>query len=293
MPPEPTELEQCLRCSVERVHVVGLLDEPLLRGDAVKVWESDDAIMRDSVVEDSRDIVVWYSRRALLDGNFVTRSRYGAHFMYAHDATVRRMRVVDNVVGIFVMYSSRVSAEDSILAGAGGPAGMGIGFKDSDDVTLTGNWLVGNTLGTYLDSTPRSPGAHVHFERNVLALNDVGIRFHGTERGVSFFDNDLHENAKLAEVEGGGDALGVEFRGNYFSSYEGYDLDRNGMGDVSFEEKLLATALFESHPSLKFLDGSLAMRLIEAASRAVPVLAARTLLRDPLPRMRPERLGSL
>jgi nitrous oxidase accessory protein len=179
-----------------------------------------------------------------------------------------------------------------VLAGAGGPAGMGIGFKDSDDITLTGNWLVGNTLGTYLDSTPRSPDARVHFERNVLALNDVGVRFHGTERGVLFYDNDLHENAKLAEVEGGGDALAVEFRGNYFSSYEGYDLDRNGMGDVPFEEKLLASALFETHPSLKFLDGSLAMGLIEAASQAVPVLAARTLLRDPLPRMRPERLGA-
>lgn len=282
-------LEECKACSIEGAHIVGIADDPLLRGDAVKLWESNDAVVRDSVVEDSRDIVVWYSRRALLEGNYVTRSRYGAHFMYAHDSVVRNMRVVRNVVGIFVMYSSRVRIEGNVLAGATGAAGIGIGFKDSDDVHLSRNWLVSNTVGTYFDSTPRSPTATVTFDDNVVALNETGVRLHASERGVVFTGNDFHENATMVEIEGGGNALGVEFRGNYFSSYEGYDLDGDGRGDVPYEEKLLASGLTDSHPALKLLSGTLAMALIDAASRAVPVLSSRTMLTDASPRMRPQR----
>lgn len=283
-------LEECAACSVESSHVVGLADEPMLRGDAVKIWESNDAVVRNSVIEDSRDIVVWYSRRALLEGNYVTRSRYGAHFMYAHDAVVRNMRVIANTVGIFVMYSSRVHAENNVLAGASGAAGIGIGFKDSDDITLSHNWLVSNTVGTYFDSTPRSPTSTVTYDDNVVALNEVGVRLHASERGVVFENNDFHENATMVEIEGGGNALGVEFRGNYFSSYEGYDLDGDGRGDVPYEEKLLSSGLTDSHPMLKLLDGTLAMALIDAASRAVPVLATKTMLTDASPRMRPKRV---
>jgi nitrous oxidase accessory protein len=257
----------------------------LLRGDAVKLWESHDSTVRDSVVEDSRDVVVWYSRRVTLEGNFITRSRYGAHFMHAHDSAVRRVRVLDNVVGIFVMYSTRVLAEDNVLAGASGPAGIGIGFKDSDDVTLRRNWLVANTAGAYFDSTPRSPNAKVTFEGNVVALNDVGLRFHSSEKGVEFSANDFRDNAALVEVEGGGNALGVRFTGNHFSSYEGYDLDRDGTGDIPHEEKLLSSALTDARPALKLFDGTLAMGLIDAASRAIPVLAARTMFVDAQPSM--------
>ncbi len=283
-------LEQCHRCTVEGAHVEGLADEPMLRGDGIKLWESDDSVVRGSVVQDCRDIVVWYSRRATLDGNFVTRSRYGAHFMYSHDSVVRGMRVVDNVVGIFVMYSSRVRAEHNVLAGARGPAGMAIGFKDSDDVTLSNNWLVANTVGAYLDSTPRSPSASVTFEDNVVALNGVGIRLHASERGVVFRRNDFHENALLVEVEGGGDAQGVSFRNNYFSSYQGYDLDHDGLGDVPHEEKVLTSALVDERPALRLFRGTLAMGLLDVVARAVPVLASKRMFADESPATEPRRL---
>jgi nitrous oxidase accessory protein len=283
-------LEGCKRCVVENAHVTGGTSDGAPLGDAIKLWESDDSVVRGSVVENSRDIVVWYSRRALLEDNYVTKSRYGAHFMYAHDGIVRRMRVIDNVVGIFVMYSSRVHAEDNVLAGARGAAGVGIGFKDSDDVTLVNNWLVSNTVGTYFDSTPRSPTAKVTFERNVVALNGVGVQLHSSERGVRFYDNDFHENAATIEVEGGGDARQVEFRGNYFSSYEGYDLDGDGFGDVPYQEKRLSSALTEGHPLVKLFRGTLALGSMDAAAKAVPVLQAKTLFADASPRVQPGRL---
>ena len=282
-------LELCPGCVVDHVHVRGMADDIELRGDGIKLWEASDSIVRRCVMEDSRDLVVWYSRRVLLEDNTVRRSRYGTHFMYAHDSEVLGSRIESNTVGIFVMYSNRLRVEHNVLAGARGPAGVGVGFKESDGVDVEDNWIVANTTGTYLDRSPRSADTPVVFDHNVFALNDVALRLHSSEEGLTFRDNDFHQNVTDAEVEGGGDALAVTFEGNHWSEYEGYDLDRDGIGDVAFEVKQLSGELTNSRPALQFFAGTGAMSVVDAVAHAVPVLAAHRVLVDPRPSMAPRR----
>ncbi len=278
-------LRMCHDCLVDGTRVVGRREDPELRGDAIKLWESDRSLVRNNLVESSRDIVVWYSKHVTLEDNVVTHSRYGSHFMYAHDSIVRRSRFVENVVGVFVMYSSRVTVEDNVLAGASGPAGIGIGFKEADDVALRRNQIVANTTGAYLDQSPRTPGKTLVLEGNLIALNRVGLRLHGAEKGASFTGNDFHENASVLEVDGAGDSAGAVFSGNRFSNYEGYDLDGDGFGDVAHEERVLSGALVVVHPDLKLLSGTAAMGAVDAIAHAVPVFGATRVLSDPHPRM--------
>lgn len=279
-------LEACRSCVVERAHVVGYGDDTELRGDGIKLWEANDSVVRGCVVEHARDLVVWYTRRATLEDNVVTGGRYGTHFMYAHDSTVRRSRFERNVVGIFVMYSVRLHVEDNVLAGARGAAGIGLGFKDSDAVQVRGNWLVANTVGAYLDNTPRTPAEPVGFTDNLVALNDVALRLNTSASGLAFGGNDFHQNAAMIEVDGGGDALAVAMRGNHYSDYEGYDLDEDGTGDVAYEVKALSSELTESSPALKLFNGTAAMGLVDAVARAMPMLASHKLLIDPAPLVR-------
>lgn len=275
--------EACKQCVVEQAHVVGFGDDAELRGDGIKLWEANDSVVRGCLVEHARDLVVWYTRRATLEDNVVVGGRYGTHFMYAHDSVVRRSRFERNVVGVFVMYSMRLRVEDNVLAGARGAAGIGLGFKDSDAVQVRGNWLVANTVGTYLDNTPRTSAEPVAFADNLVALNDVALRLNTTESGLSFTGNDFHQNAVMIEVDGGGDALAVALRGNHYSDYEGYDLDDDGTGDVAYEVKALSSELTESRPTLKLFNGTAAMGLVDAVARAMPMLASHKLLVDPSP----------
>lgn len=280
-------LHACHGCVLESAHIVGASeDDTELRGDGIKLWESHDSLVRGCLVERSRDVVVWYTKRALLMENVVRKSRYGSHFMYAHDSRVRRSRFEDDVVGVFVMYSMRLEVEDNVMAGARGAAGVGLGFKDSDSVQVRRNWLVANTTGVYLDNTPRAPSEVVSFEGNVLALNDVALRLHSSEKGLRVHGNDFRNDATTIEVDGGGDALGVDVRGNHFSDYEGYDLDGDGVGDVAHEVKMLSSALADKHPSLKLFHSTPAMAAIDAVALAVPVFASRKLLVDPAPLVR-------
>ena len=276
-------LEACKQCVIERAHVVGFGDDAELRGDGIKLWEANDSVVRGCLVEHARDLVVWYTRRALLEDDVVTGGRYGAHFMYAHDSVVRRSHFEKNVVGIFVMYSMRLRVEDNVLAGARGAAGIGLGFKDSDAVQVHGNWIVANTVGTYLDNTPRTAADPVGFDDNLVALNDVAMRLNTSESGLSFRGNDFHQNAVLIEVDGGSDAMFVAMKGNRYSDYEGYDLDGDGVGDVAYEVKALSSELTESRPALKFFHGTAAMGLVDAVARSMPMLASHKLLTDPAP----------
>ncbi len=279
----------CPSCVLEHSRVRGRTIDPELRADGIKLWESHDAIVRGCVMEDARDLVVWYSRRVLLENNIVRRSRYGTHFMFAHDSIVRGSLIESNVVGIFVMYSERLQIDHNVLAGSRGPAGVGAGFKESDGVQVHDNWIVANTTGLYLDRSPRAPTMPVTIERNVLALNDVGVRFHSSEEGISFRENDFHENVAVAEVEGGGDAMSVVFEGNHWSDYEGYDMDHDGRGDVPFEQKALSSELTDSHPPLKLFQGTAAMGLFDVVAHAAPVLAAHRVLVDARPCMNRQR----
>ena len=223
----------------------------------------------------------------------VRGSRYGSHFMYAHDAVIRHSAVIDNVVGIFVMYSERMLVDGNVLAGARGPAGIGLGFKDSDNVTVRDNWLVGNTAGMYIDQTPRSPDKPLRITDNVIALNDVGLRMHAQPHGVIVTGNDLHENAETALVDGGGDATTAQWSRNYWSDYAGFDLNADGTGDVAWQIKRLSTELTDTRPALKFFYGTAALASMDGVARAVPVLASKLLLSDPLPAMQPHKLDQV
>ena len=276
-------LGPCPRCVLEHAQVIGPGELVQLKGDGIKLWESDDAVVRSCDVSKVRDLVVWYSRRVLLEGNTVRHSRYGSHFMYAHDAVIRDSHIEDNVVGIFVMYSARLRLHNNVLAGARGAAGVGIGFKESDAVEARGNWIVANTTGVYLDETPRSEGVPVHFANNRFALNDVGLRFHGVRAPLEFTGNAFQHNVTLVDVEGGGDALAAKIEGNHFSDYAGYDLDHDGTGDVSYQVKRLSGDLVSAHPTLAFFHGTAAMSLLDAVASAVPVFASRLLIEDRKP----------
>jgi nitrous oxidase accessory protein len=283
-------MEKCPDCLLEDSSITGRLElEDNLRGDGIKLWEAHGSTVRRNRVDAVRDVVVWYSRHVTLEDNVITRGRYGTHFMYAHDSTVRRSRLLRNVVGIFVMYSARMLLEDNVLAGAHGSAGMGLGFKESDGATVRGNRLVANTAGTYLDQTPRDASKTVLFEDNLFALDGVAVRTHSSERGAIFRSNDFVDDDALVEVDGNGDARGVSFVDNHWSAYAGYDLDHDGTGDVPFQLKVPSSDLNDAHPTLKWFRGTAAMGLYDAIAQALPFFGARLLLEDARPAWRLHR----
>jgi nitrous oxidase accessory protein len=281
-------IEKANRVAVVNNVVQGPDEGPLgLRGDGIRLWETRDSEVRGNQVIGSRDMVIWYSSNNRLVDNTVVRSRYGTHFMYSHDNIVERNRYLDNVVGIFIMYSRNVTLRDNLLARSSGPGGMGLGIKESGNLTVADNAFIANTKGVYMDTTPLEPNDFNTFENNAFFHSEVAILMHSSEKRNKFAGNAFVSNHSQLQVEGGGNALGVDWLGNAFDDYQGYDLDRDGYGDIPYELRRLSSQLQSTYPQLQFFRGAITLTLLDAISSLFPMMQPETTLIDPRPRMGP------
>ncbi len=264
----------------------GRVDRPMgQRGDGVRLWESDGNTVEGNTLVGVRDLVVWYSEDNRIVRNEVSGSRYGTHFMHADGSVVRDNVYTDNVVGVFVMYSTGIELVGNTVRDADGAAGVGFGFKESEEIVATGNRLLGNTTGVYLDGTPQRVGGSARFTDNLIAYNTTGVRLHGTQIGAVFTGNDLQENVVPVAVDGRSDASGTAFDGNRWSDYAGYDLDDDGVGDVPWELRAVSVTLLGRNPAVAYFHGTLAAGLLDLFAAAFPMLAPPAVARDDRPAM--------
>ena len=73
--------------------------------------------------------------------------------------------------------------------------------------------------------------------------------------------------------------------GNHWSRYAGYDLDRDGVGDVPFNIQNVFQVMEGRIPEVRFYLFSPAAKILEAAERTLPILNLGD-ARDPKPLMR-------
>jgi nitrous oxidase accessory protein len=279
-------VERTRRVIVRGNHVRGDAATAMgLRGDTIRLWETHDSLVADNLVEDGRDMVVWYSRGNRIVGNRVERGRYGTHFMFSHDNVVEDNRFVSGVVGVFVMYSRGVTLRRNLVLDAGGVAGMAIGLKDSGNIVLEDNLLVRNATGIFIDQSPGRTGDRVDIRGNVIRQCEAGISFHTTPQTTEITGNDFADNLETVRASQGVEPSHAFWHRNYFDEYAGYDLDGNGTGDLPHEARSASEELITRHPDLAFFRGAPVLGVVDAASKLLPLWTPRTLLVDEAPRM--------
>ena len=257
------------------------------KGDGIRLWYSPGVTVEGNIVHETRDIVVWYSSDVVLRNNVIRNSRYGVHLMYCDGAEISGNHLLDNSVGIYVMYSNNVLLHRNLLRGQRGPSGYALGFKDADNVTITENVLVDNRAGAYLDGMPFSPQGIGRFEGNILAFNDAGIMMQPAVRGNVFSNNTFWENSSQVSIQGGGAVGANTWQGNTWSDYAGFDADGEGLGDVPYRAERFFESLTDREPRLQALAYSPAVQAIEFASRSFPIIRPQPKLTDPAPRLQP------
>ncbi|MFW6063592.1 MAG: nitrous oxide reductase family maturation protein NosD [Chloroflexota bacterium] len=261
------------------------------RGDAIRVWYSNDVTIANNTVAEGRDVVLWYSERLTVRGNDVSSGRYGLHFMYCDDALIVDNRLLDNSVGAFLMYSRRLTMQNNTIATNRGPSGYGVGLKDMDDAVVQNNLFIDNRIGAYLDASPREVDSIGLFQGNVFAYNDIGVELLPAVRHNEFIANSFVENEEQVALAGGGrpgeNAWTVNGVGNFWSNYAGFDADGNGRGDIPYTSQRLFEDLMQREPALRLFLYSPATEALDFAARAFPVVRPQPKLQDSQPLMSP------
>jgi len=253
------------------------------RGDAIRLWYSFDNKVTDNIISDSRDTVVWYSANNTIARNTSYDSRYSLHFMYSRYNLVEENRYYNNTVGVFLMYSDGVVLKNNYIAHASGSTGVGIGFKETSDVTVEGNKILYCASGLYIDISPFQPDTINTFSNNLIAYNGIGIRFLNDWKGNEFRQNRFIDNLTQVVVSSGKTASRNVWEGNHWSDYEGFDEDRDGVGDTPYELYVYADRLWQDVPYAQFFKGSPVLEVMDFLERLAPFTEPRILVRDEQP----------
>ncbi len=254
-----------------------------LRGDAIRLWYSAHNKIIYNEIFDSRDTVVWYSKDNLIAHNTATRGRYSLHFMYSQYNRVEYNRYTDNAVGIFLMYSDGVVIKNNQITHAAGATGVGIGFKETSDVTIENNEILNCATGIYVDVSPYQPDTTNRFFRNRIAYNGVGIQFLSDRTGNIFRGNFFDSNILQVAVNGGGTASHNEWQGNYWDDYQGFDRNRDGVGDTPYEFYTYADRIWMDIPLAQFFKASPMLEVLDFLERLAPFSSPQMVLRDESP----------
>lgn len=256
-----------------------------LRGDGVRLWYSNDNIVRKNHLFRSRDMVVWYSHGNTIEENLGEYGRYSLHFMYAGKNYVRNNTYQHNSVGIFFMYSNDTIATGNLVKSAVGATGIGIGLKDATNFVIEDNTIVYNSQGMYIDRSPFEPDTNNWIRNNKIMYNAEAMHFHSLCENSIITGNTIMGNIEDVVNDSRSEKdFNNEFRMNFWDNYEGFDRNRDGYGDNTYRVYQYADKLWTYNPSVKFFYGSPVLTLLNFLSKLAPFSEPIFLLEDKQPK---------
>ena len=197
--------------------------------------------------------------------------RYGLHFMFSDSCTYRDNQFRENGAGIAVMYTKHLTIEHNRFEDNTGPTAYGLLLKEIGDSRLEDNAFRGNAVGLLMEGGGRLEVRGNTFENNGWAIrlmaNSVDNRFEANVFAGNSFDVSTNSQSNYST-----------FRGNWWDRYRGYDLDRNGIGDVGFRPVRLFALLVARHEPAIMLLRSAFVDLLDQAERVLPILTPETLV---------------
>ncbi|EDZ61609.1 nitrous oxidase accessory protein, NosD [Sulfurimonas gotlandica GD1] len=258
-----------------------------MRGDGLRLWYSNDNIVKKNSLIKSRDMVVWYSHGNEIVENYGKYCRYSLHLMYAGKNLIKDNMYEFNSVGIFFMYSKDTTAIGNVVKSSLGATGMGIGLKDVSNFILKDNSVIYCAQGIYIDRSPFEPDTKNWLIGNKVLYNSEAIHFHSLS-----IDNVMKENVVMGNIEDVvNDSRGArtnenEIVGNYWDNYTGFDRNGDNIGDTPHKVYQYADQLWVYNPDVKFFYGSPVISLLNFLAKLAPFTKPVFLFEDEKPKVR-------
>lgn len=253
-------------------------------GNGVHLWKCDAITIENNTITGTRDgIYLEFVSNSIISGNNCFKNiRYGLHFMFSNDDTYLKNVFTENGAGVAVMYSKGVQMHNNTFQKNRGSSSFGLLLKDITDSEIEGNTFYDNAVAIHMEGSSR-----VLAKQNSISENGWGLVITANCTDVAFEKNNFLGNS--FDVSTNGTLVLNTFNGNYWDKYEGYDLDRDAMGDVPYHPVSLFAIIVDKIPEAIMLYRSFAQYLIDKAEKILPGLTPENLV-DKTPYMKPVQL---
>lgn len=276
-------LEKSSYGSVKNCTIFGKSKKEDDAGNGIHLWHCNNVEISHNEVQGLRDgIYLEFVDSSSVHHNYAHNNvRYGLHFMFSnHDEYVSNV-FKSNGAGVAVMFSKFIRMEDNLFTKNWGTTSYGLLLKEIYDAEVIRNRFEENTSGIFIEGSTRINYSLNQFERNGWAVKVSGGCYanHFTENDFIGNSFDISYNTKMNDNS---------FAKNYWSSYTGYDLDKDGIGDVPYRPVKLFSYIVNKNPEAIILLRSLFIDILDFSEKVSPIFTPDDLV-DELPSMKPNR----
>lgn len=235
--------------------------------NGIHCWKSNHLTIKNNQIHGHRDGIYFefITNSDIENNESLGNSRYGLHFMFSHDNLFKNNTFQNNGAGVAVMYSKRVKMYNNHFKYNWGLAAYGLLLKEIDDSEIYDNEFSENTMGIFADGANRIKVTNNQFYRNGWAFKINASSTDALISGNNFIGNtfDMATNGNLRVKS---------LDGNYWDKYEGYDLDRDGVGDIPYHPITFYSLIIERNSSALMLFRSFFVKLMDTAESIFPSL---------------------
>lgn len=254
-------------------------------GNGIHLWKCTHAVIERNEITGHRDGIYFeFVTQSHIRKNISQKNmRYGLHFMFSHDDAYEDNVFRSNGAGVSVMYTRHVKMHRNVFEDNWGTSSYGLLLKDISDSEVIGNRFISNTSGIYMEGTSRTV-----FQHNLFRQNGWAIKLMASCDGNAFTYNNFSGNT--FDISTNGALVLNTMSHNHWDKYEGYDLDRDGVGDIPFHPVSLFSVISEHIPSAMLIWRSFLVFLLDRAEKVMPAVTPAN-LKDDNPMMRPHDLS--
>lgn len=272
------------KCRIENNDIKAYAKTEQQSGNGIHCWKCDSLIIRKNNISGHRDGIYFeFVTNSMIEFNSSAENlRYGLHFMFSHHDDYVSNTFKNNGAGVSVMFTHGVKMLNNRFEDNWGDGSFGLLLKEISDSYISGNTFCNNTAGIYMEGASR-----IRIEGNLFQRNGWAMKIQASCMDVHVTRNNFLSNT--FDIATNGVLVLNSFNHNYWDKYEGYDLNKDHVGDIPFHPVSLFSMIVEKNPSAMMLFRSFMTTLLDKTEKIVPSLTPEN-LKDDFPFMKPIRL---
>ena len=267
-------------CTIENNQLTATSREEQQSGNGIHCWKSDSMQIIGNTISGHRDGIYFefVTHSVIWRNTSVKNIRYGLHFMFSHNDAYIANYFRNNGAGVSVMYSHGVKMYSNVFEENWGDGAYGLLLKEITDSYIDGNTFVKNTSGIYMEGASR-----IHMQKNLFKNNGWGMKIQASCMDIEVTKNNFIGNT--FDVSTNGSLVLNTFNNNYWDKYDGYDLNKDQVGDVPYRPVSMYSMIVEKNPPAMLLFRSFITSLLDKTEKVLPSLTPEG-LKDNRPMMK-------
>ncbi len=255
-----------------------------LSGNGIHLWKCANMEVTNNSIQQHRDGIYFeFVSQSMIKSNVSEKNiRYGLHFMFSPGNSYISNVFRNNGAGVAVMYSKKVQMENNLFEQNWGASSYGILLKDISDSRVSNNKFIQNTVGIHMEGSSR-----IEIWNNTFKENGWAIKVQASCDDNTFHHNNFYGNS--FDVATNGRMMLNKFYNNHWDKYDGYDMNKDGIGDIPYHPVSLYAMIVEQNPTTLLLMRSFMVSLLDKAEKAIPGITPENLM-DEKPKIKPNKL---